>query len=392
MRAGTPEREAPAEGALTVPGDEAFRLLVDSVEDYAIFLLAPDGRVMTWNLGAQRIKGYAPDEIIGQHFSVFYTPEERREGRPATLLQLATKNGRVEDEGWRVRRDGSRFWADVVLTALFGDGPAPYAFAKVTRDLTARRAAEEQQRTLQAEQQARVAAEEALAARDRFLSIASHELKTPVASLQLAVESLVHARAAGRLDETRLEATLRRLSASADRLGVLVGELLDVGRLGSRESPFHPGRTDLVELARDVVDRFGEAGHADRLRLDAPASAPIVADPSQLDQLLTNLVDNGLKYSAAPALVETRVRVEGDGISISVADGGIGLDDAADDRLFEAFGRGENVAHMPGMGLGLFICRQIVERHGGRIAGHRREDGPGTVFSVWLPSGQVADA
>jgi signal transduction histidine kinase len=268
----------------------------------------------------------------------------------------------------------------------------PYAFAKVTRDLTERRAAEEQQRTLLAEQQARVAAEEALAARDRFLSIASHELKTPVASLQLAVESLVHARAAGRRDETRLDATLRRLSASADRLGVLVGELLDVSRLGSRESPFHPSRTDLVELARDVVDRFGEAGHADRLRLDAPASAPIVADPSQLDQLLANLVDNGLKYSAPPALVETRLRVEDGGISIAVVDGGIGLDDAADDRLFEAFGRGENVAHMPGMGLGLFICRQIVERHGGRIAGHRREDGPGTVFTVWLPSGPVADA
>ena len=149
----------------------AFRLLVDAVEDYAIFLLGPDGRVLTWNRGAERIKGYTADEIVGQHFSVFYTPEELAAERPKFVLQMATDRGRFEDEGWRVRKDGTRFWADVLITALLDDRGVPFGFAKVTRDLTERRAAEEQRRALFAEQQARAAAEEALRARDRFLSL-----------------------------------------------------------------------------------------------------------------------------------------------------------------------------------------------------------------------------
>ena len=121
----------------------AFRLLVDAVEDYAIFLLSTEGRVLTWNRGAERIKGYSADEIVGQHFSVFYTPEEREAGRPMSLLGLAADRGRFEDEGWRVRKDGTWFWADVIVTALYDSNGVPYAYAKVTRDLTERRAAEE---------------------------------------------------------------------------------------------------------------------------------------------------------------------------------------------------------------------------------------------------------
>ncbi|MGH2416722.1 MAG: PAS domain-containing protein, partial [Candidatus Limnocylindria bacterium] len=120
--------------AVSPPGEEAFRLLIETVEDYAIFLLAPDGQVLTWNPGAQRAKGYAADEIIGQHFSIFYTPEERAAGRPALLLGRAAEHGRVEDQGWRVRKDGTRFWADVVLTALRDPDGNVYGFAKITRD------------------------------------------------------------------------------------------------------------------------------------------------------------------------------------------------------------------------------------------------------------------
>ncbi len=367
-------------------GDEAFRLLVDSVQDYAIFLLDPDGHVLSWNRGAQRIKGYAASEIIGQHFSVFYTDEERAAGRPMRLLREAGEKGRVENEGWRVRKDGSRFWADAIVTALASADGEPYAFAKVTRDLTERRAAEEQQRTLLAEQRARAAAEEALATRDRFLAIASHELRTPVASLQLAIDGLEHARAAGLLDEGRIEVGLRRMSASVTRLGALVAELLDVSRLESLEGPFNPVPADLVEVASEVTARFRDTGHHERLRLEAPARAPIRADASQLDQLITNLVENALKYSQPPAPVDVRIAVEDGGVAITVADEGIGLDLAAHDRLFEAFGRGDNVAHTGGMGLGLYICRQIIERHGGRIAVEPRSAGPGTLVSVCLPT------
>lgn len=371
-------------------GEVAFRLLVDAVQDYAIFLLATDGRVLTWNLGAQRIKGYTSDEIIGQHFSVFYTPEEREAGRPMKLLGQAAENGRFEDEGPRVRKDGTQFWADVIVTALRDESGTPYAFAKITRDLTERRAAEEQQRNLLAEQRARAAAEEALVARDRFLSIASHELKTPAASLSLTVESLQRARAAGRLDDERLTGGLARLATASDRLGVLVDELLDVSRLTAGRIEFRNEPTDLVALARDVIGRFSMADEQPRIHLVGSDEAWVSGDASRLDQVVTNLVDNAVKYSDAAAPIELEVARADGGVTLTVRDRGVGLDDEAAARLFEAFGRGLNTEHIPGLGLGLYISHQIVQRHGGRIEARDRPDGHGSEFTMWLPAGTSA--
>lgn len=382
-----PERiREPVHGDARLPplrGEVAFRLLVEAVADYAIFLLGPDGRVLTWNLGAQRIKGYTADEIVGQHFSRFYTEPDREAGRPALLLERASEDDRVEDEGWRLRKDGTRFWADVVITALREEaGAPPYAFAKITRDLTERRAAEEQQRNLHAEQRARVAAEEALAARDRFLSIASHELRTPVASLQLATEAMLRAREQGRLDDARLGTGLDRVLQATLRLGELMGELLDVSQLTSGPQPMRRTRTDLVALVRDVASRF--ADREDRIRLTAPAEVWIEIDSARFDQVVTNLVDNALKYSAAGEPVELQV-IDGEDVELRVIDRGIGLDEPTKDRIFEAFGRGANAEHYQGIGLGLYISQQIVARHGGQIRAAARPDAPGAMFSVTLP-------
>jgi PAS domain S-box-containing protein len=373
------------DGLPLLRGEVAFRLLVEAVHDYAIFLLAPDGRVLTWNPGAERIKGYTADEIVGEHFSRFYTPEERAAGRPMRLLGWAAEHGRFEDEGWRVRKDGTRFWADVIVTALRDEDGVPYAYAKVTRDLTERRAAEERERALLVEREARAAAEAALIARDRFLSIASHELKTPAASLMLTVDSLSKARDAGRLDHDRLSSALVRLTTATTRLGALVDELLDVSRLQSGTVPFSPERMDLVAVVREVVDRFTDADDGHRIRIAAPSELWIVGDPSRLDQVVTNVVDNALKYSAPGATVEVDVAEDDDEVRIGVADLGVGLDAAAESTLFQAFGRGSNVEHIPGLGLGLYIAHQIVERHGGRIETESRTDGPGTRVTAWLP-------
>lgn len=373
-----------------VRGEVAFRLLVEAVEDYAIFLLAPDGRILTWNLGAQRIKGYTADEIIGQHFSRFYTPEEQEAGRPATLLGWAAEYGRYEDEGWRVRKDGTRFWADVILTALRDESGAPYAFAKITRDLTERRAAEERERALLVEREARSAAEEALRARDRFLSIASHELKTPAASLSLTVESLQRAVAAGRLDEGRLAASLGRLATATDRLGALVDELLDVSRLSAGRIEFRDEPTELVTLARDVIERFTVADDDPRIRLVGSDEAWVSGDASRLDQVITNIIDNAVKYSEADTPIELEIAAADGGVTLTVRDRGLGLDDEATARLFEAFGRGLNTEHIPGLGLGLFISHQIVARHGGRLEARARSDGHGSEFTLWLPAGGPA--
>ena len=373
-----------------VRGEVAFRLLVEAVEDYAIFLLAPDGRILTWNLGAQRIKGYTADEIIGQHFSRFYTPEEQEAGRPATLLGWAAEYGRYEDEGWRVRKDGTRFWADVILTALRDESGQPYAFAKITRDLTERRAAEERERALLVEREARSAAEEALRTRDRFLSIASHELKTPAASLSLTVESLQRASAGHRLDAERLSAGLARLATATNRLGILVDELLDVSRLTAGRMEFRSEPTDLVSLARDVIGRFAAADDVARIRLTGADEAWVAGDASRLDQVVTNLIDNAVKYSEADAPIELEVGAADGGVTLAVRDRGFGLDEEASARLFEAFGRGLNAEHIPGLGLGLFISHQIAERHGGRIEARARPDGGGSEFTLWLPVGRPA--
>jgi len=368
----------------------AFRLLVDAVQDYAIFLLSTEGRVLTWNRGAERIKGYSAEEIVGQHFSVFYTPEERAAGRPMSLLGLAKDNGRFEDEGWRVRKDGTWFWADVIVTALYDTNGVPYAYAKVTRDLTERRAAEEQRRQLLAEQRARTAAEEALIARERFLSIASHELKTPVASLRLSAEALLHARAADRLDDERLTIGLERILTSSHRLGALVEELLDISRLTAGVLPIHPVAIDLVDLASEVIDRFVDAGGGDRIRLVADSPVVIEADPSRVDQVLTNLIDNALKYSEPPSEVEVTISERPDVVEIAVADRGMGIDDVTASRMFEAFGRGDAVDHVAGLGLGLHIAQQVVDLHGGTIEAVSRPDGSGAIVTVLLPQTRAA--
>lgn len=375
-----------AEPSPLTPGELSFRLLVDAVQDYAIFLISPAGEVLTWNLGANRIKGYTPEEIIGSHFSTFYTAEDRDAGRPQRLLDIARREGRVEDEGWRVRKDGTRFWADVVISALRDDAGEIVAFAKVTRDLTERRAAEDQKRALAAEQRARAAAEEALLARDRFLSIAAHELKTPVTSLRLAAESLHRAKEMGRLTDDRLVSSLRRMITATQRLGLLLNELLDVSRLASGALPYDPQPTDVVALVREALGQYAEVSQSRRIRLAAaPESAWVEADPRRLEQAFTNLVDNALKFSDDPEPVDVMVAEDEASVRIEVVDRGIGLEEEAEGRIFEAFGRAPNAEHVPGMGLGLYIARQMVARHGGSIDAEPRRDGPGARFVIRIP-------
>ena len=380
-----PAHAASRPGAPAPVGEEVFRLLIEAVEDYAIFVLSPDGHVLTWNPGAERAKGYTSDEIIGQHFSAFYTPKDREAGRPAWLLGQAAELGRVEDEGWRVRKDGTRFWADVILTALRDPSGQLQGFAKITRDLTERRQAQEQEQRLLIERHARESAEEALKVRDRFLSIASHELKTPVATLQLAAESLLRAADSGVLDETRVANGTRRILRSTHRLTALVNELLDVSVLSRQEWPMARRPTDIVPVVEEVVARFADAEGPDRIRVDAPPTATAPGDASRLDQVVTNLIDNALKYSPPEEPVDVRVVDEPDCVVISVADRGIGLDEVTRARLFEAFSRGANAEHVPGLGLGLFITHQIVERHGGQIKGGSALGGVGAKFTVRLP-------
>jgi len=386
-----PAERAPATGKRTLAdlahGPEAIRLLVDAVLDYAIFLIGPDGHVLTWNQGAERIKGYRASEVIGKHISIFYTPEDVEAGRPERILRQAARSGRADDEGWRLRKDGTSFWADASVHALYDHGRL-YGFAKITRDMTEARAAAERERQLAVEREARLAAEEALRARDRFLSIASHELKTPVASLQLAVDALLMSRERGVLDQGRIERGLERIERAVRRMSALLVELLDVSRLERGSTEFRFAEVDISGIAEEVIDRFAGVEPNGRIQFDLKPTV-IEADGARIEQVISNLLDNALKYSARPQPVHVRIKHSKQGALIEVRDKGVGFSLDRKDGLFEPFSRGDNSVSVPGMGLGLFISREIVAGHGGQISAESAGDGKGTTFRVTLPANQA---
>ncbi|HET8540174.1 MAG TPA: PAS domain-containing sensor histidine kinase, partial [Anaeromyxobacter sp.] len=352
-----------------------------------IFALDATGRVVTWNPGAEAIKGWRADEIIGQHFSAFYPPDDVLAGKPEAELRAAATFGRFEDEGWRVRRDGSRFWANVIITALRAPDGELRGFAKVTRDFTERRASEELRRQLVVETAAREAAQAAVAKRDEFLAVAGHELRTPLTALLFQTEAL--ARGAGTLPP-EAAARVSKLARSARRIARLVDDLLDVTRISVGRLTLERETVDLSELARDVVARHAEPGAAEAssLRLDAPRPVEGSWDPERIEQILEALVSNALKYGRGQPI---DVRVESDGLTarIVVRDRGIGIAPEDQARVFERFERAASARHYGGLGLGLWIVRQVTEAHGGRIRVASRV-GAGSTFTVELPLGAGA--
>ena len=363
--------------------DERFRVLVESIRDYAVFMLDRDGRVATWNTGAALIKGYQREEIVGKPIELFYTREDRENGRPARLLAQAANEGRIEDEGWRVRKDGTRFWADVVITALRNDAGALIGFAKVTRDLTQRQQAEEERRRLDEE---RIRAEEALRIRDEFFSIASHELKTPLTALQLELHGM---RAPiEKIGDERLGRKLARAARSADRLSRLIEMLLDVSRIATGRLTLTRQPFDLREAMQQVVDTMQATGAQAScdLSFDPPPDAGLLVgdwDRLRIEQVVMNLLSNAFKYGAGRPVTLCIAR-DGDQAIVEVRDHGPGIPPGDLERIFERFERGTAFQSQAGLGLGLYVAREIVQAHGGSIAGRTLPDG-GACFTVRLP-------
>ena len=278
-----------AHGRGAAAGEQRFELLVGSIQDYAIFLLDTCWSRCDLECGRPSHEGYLPEEIIGKHLSIFYPPEDRAGGRPQTVLDRAIAEGRVEDEGWRVRKDGVRFWADVVVTAIFTEGIFR-GFIEVTRDLTDRRKTEEERLRL-------VQAHEAVRLRDEFLSIASHELKTPLAALLLLLGNMQRRIAA--IDE-HLAKSFDRATRIGARLGQLVDALLDVSRIATGELSLNLEPLDLCDSAREVTDRMRESAAAARCELSLDVSGPVEGrwDRLRIEQVLMNLISNSIKYAA----------------------------------------------------------------------------------------------
>jgi PAS domain S-box-containing protein len=371
--------ERRAEEALR-QSEEKLRLMIASIHDYAIYMLDPAGHVVTWNPGAEKIKGYRADEIVGKDFSRFFSPEDIASGKPADELAAAAKNGRFEDESWRVRKDGTRFWANVVLGAIHDNFGRLVGFAKVTRDLTERRMLEDER--------VRVAhAQEAVRLRDEFLSIASHELKTPLTALQLQLRGVLDRVAP---IETKLVSKLTKAMRASERLADLIEKLLDVSRIATGRLSLNPEAFDLVDVVHDVVegvrDSATQAGCKLSTRLDGPVFG--TWDRLRVEQILVNLLSNAIRYAAGTPVEVSLARQEEIAV-IDVRDRGPGLPESDLMRVFQRFERANSMSH-GGLGLGLYITRQIVEAHGGSVSAQNLQGG-GACFVVRLPMGPSAE-
>jgi len=497
----TPEAAAHDDGELAVPlqaGDEIFRRLVEGVQDYAIFLLSPRGTIVSWNAGAQRIKGYSAAEAIGQHFSMFYTPEALATGWPAEELRRATADGRLEDEGWRVRKDGTRFWANVTITAVRDRDGRLVGFSKVTRDLTERREHErrlaESERNLrllvdgvkdhamflldpaghirtwnagaqrvlgfgahealgrdvtvlytQHDQSAGRPAVELAAAQagshraegwrqradgttfwaevattallddaqqlqgfvqivrdlterlrvealetegrriNEFIALLSHELRNPLAPIQNAVAVL--GRVAASPDVRWCADVIGRQAGHMKRL---VDDLLDVSRITSGKIKIERKPLDLGAVVAQAVDSMSgsaaERGHT--LTLASPAQPLRVAgDATRLNQVMTNLLVNALKFTPDRGHIEVTVERRGAAAQVQVSDDGIGMSESLLRHAFEPFVQGAGALDRPegGLGIGLTLVKSIVELHGGSVAAASGGPGQGTTVTLSLP-------
>ncbi len=339
--------------------EERFRVLVSQVQDYAILALDLQGVIETWNLGAERVKGYTAAEAIGRSFEMFYTPEDQAYGLPALLLEQARASGRVEHTGWRLRKDGSRFWADVVITALHGEHGELTGYAKVTRDRSDAKALEQ--------------------AQDAFYAAFDHDFRSPLTAVKGFVEALRDAR-----EEDR-EQLIGRAEATADKLLAMVESLVQFAVQRSAQVPLAIAEVDVAHVARAAARDLPTELGASRVDV-APGPALARADELAMHRVVTNLLANALKYSEAPTPVAVTFGSSGPGwLRMEVTDQGRGIESGDVDSIFEEFTRGRLAEDDGGTGLGLASVRDLVEEQAGAVS-MQSVVGGGTTVVVELPT------
>ena len=364
-------------------GTGLYRLLVESVTDYAIFALSTEGVILSWNNGARRIKGYEGHEIIGRHINLFYPPQDQQAGKAASLLRKAAEDGHVEDLGWRVRKDGTRFWASVVITALHGEGGELVGYAKVTRDLTERMLAQE--RAI-ADAKRIATAEASSRAKTEFLAAMSHELRTPLNAIGGFVE-LLQMGIGGELSAQQRE-YLERVRAAQQHLLALINDLLNYSRIESGHVDYDIAPIPLNAIVEKVVALVeGQAAHRQvRARAERDAAEVVgLGDRVKVEQIVLNLMSNAVKFTPAGGQVVGRCVRDEDASLVIVEDSGPGVPEDQREAIFEPFvqlGR-SLTSTQEGTGLGLAISRDLARAMGGDITVSTGELG-GAQFTLRL--------
>ena len=375
--------------------EERFRLLIEGVSEYAIFMLDANGRVATWNSGAERIKGYTATEIIGQHFSTFYPEEARASGWPEHELQVAAEKGSFVDNGWRLRKDGTTFWANVTITALRDDTGHLLGYAKLTRDMTETKRVEamefvnqQREEMLDAERSARMAAQRSTRLKDEFLATLSHELRTPLSAILGWTQVLLKEGTpkGPDLQKRAIDVIDRNARAQVK----LIDDLLDLSRIMTGKLRLDLHQISFASVVEAAVDSAMPSAAAKDIRLKAilGASRDVVsADGARLQQVVWNLLTNAIKFTPKGGQIQVLLQRVNSHLELSVSDTGIGIPASYLPQVFDRFSQKDSstTRAFGGLGLGLAICKQLVELHGGSIKAASQGEGKGATFSVQLP-------
>jgi PAS domain S-box-containing protein len=353
--------------------EERFRLLVDGVLDYAIFMLDPSGVVSSWNRGAAKINGYRREEIVGKHFSNFYLPEDVQAGKPWSELAAARREGRAEDEGWRVRKDGERFWARVVVSALYDPAGHLRGFAKVMQDLSARRHVQEL---------------EAAAQRlNEFVAMLAHEIRNPLAPIRSALTLMDRSAP----DDPVQEKMRRTIDRQSQRLGRIANDMIEISRVTRGALSIEKQPVEVAQIVERAMEAARPAIDAARhsVSVELPAEPLFVSgDLDRLVQVLANLLDNAARYTPDGGRIVVLARREREHVELSVRDTGRGIPADEIGAVFQMFVQGRSPLRRvgSGLGVGLALARSIVELHGGSIEAKSEGEGKGAEFRVRLPA------
>jgi len=360
-----------------------YRRLIEAVTDYAIFSIDPNGFVTSWNSGASRLKGYESEEIIGQHFSKFYVPDDAAAGLPKKVLETAARDGHYEGEGWRVKKNGERFWSSVVVTPIRDEEGGLVGFSKITRDVTDRKILLDQLREHSKELELRVREREQTNAElEAFSYSVSHDLRAPLRAIE-GFTDIIRQDYAETLSE-EVKESLGHIATAAARMNRLVQDLLNYSRLSRIDL-----KTEIVSVKSTVSDACHqlEPNVRSRISVSADPRLQVRAHAAVLSQVIFNLLNNAVKFTkpGMPPQVEVSAFERGNRVHILVRDEGIGIAPQHQERIFKVFERLHNAEEYPGTGIGLAIVQRGIARLGGTVT-LRSELGKGSTFEIQLPS------